>query len=395
MTEPQAIILAVDDEPRNIRLLEAFLIPGGHQVIRAFNGEEALQQVQRERPDLILLDLMMPIMNGYEVLKQLKADDRWRDISVVMISALDDIKKIAQCIERGAEDYLPKPFDPVLLRARVSACLEKRRLRDQAQEYSDRLERELQAARDIQMGMVPTIFPAPESNRPVEIYATLEPARQVGGDLYDFFYNDEGQLCFLIGDVSDKGAPAALFMARTKALVRLVADLLRTSDGGPPTPEQIMNRVNEELCRDNGTQMFVTLLLGVLDPISGALKCCNAGHLAPYVLGRNGVKPLETARGIPLGISVSRGYDSTGWTLSPGDCLFIFTDGITEAMDSEGKLFGKERLEEALRAVAGEDPTKIVAAVIKKISKFTNAAPQSDDIAAMALRYGLDGYVVG
>jgi sigma-B regulation protein RsbU (phosphoserine phosphatase) len=277
----------------------------------------------------------------------------------------------------------------VLLRARVSACLEKKRLRDQAQEYSDRLESELQAARDIQMSMVPTIFPPPEPTRPVEISATLEPARQVGGDLYDFFYTDEGQLCFLIGDVSDKGAPAALFMARTKALVRVVANLLRTSDGGPPTPEQIMTRVNDELCRDNGMQMFVTLLLGVLDPMSGALKCCNAGHLAPYVLGRNGVKPLETAQGIPLGISTSLGYDSSGWTLSPGDCLFIFTDGITEAMDSEGKLFGKKRLEEALQAVAREEPTKVVAAVIEKISEFTDAVPQSDDIAAMALRYGI------
>ncbi len=388
MTEPQAKILIVDDEPKNVKLLEAFLIPGGHQVIKASNGEEALQQVQQEKPDLILLDVMMPMMDGYEVLKHLKADGRWRDVPVIMISALDDIKSVVRCIERGAEDYLPKPFEPMLLRARVNACLEKKRLRDQAREYSDLLERELQSARDIQMSMVPTIFPPPEPTRPVEIFATLEPARQVGGDLYDFFYTDEGQLCFLIGDVSDKGAPAALFMARTKTLVRLVATLLRALAGRPPTPDQIMARVNDELCLDNSMQMFVTLFLGVLDPMSGELQWCNAGHLVPYVLGRNGIKPLETTQDMPLGIRTSIGYDSTGWTLSTGDCLFLFTDGITEAMDSEGKLFGKERLEETLQAVVREDPSKIVTAVIEKMSEFTDGAPQSDDIAAMALRYG-------
>ena len=388
MIEPQAKVLIVDDEPKNVRLLEAFLLAGGHRVIKAFNGKEALQQVKQERPDLILLDVMMPMMDGYEVLMHLKADGRWRDLSVIMISALDDIKSVARCIERGAEDYLPKPFDPVLLRARVSACLEKKRLRDQAKEYSDRLERELQAARDIQMSMVPTIFPSPEPIRPVTISATLEPARQVGGDLYDFFYTDDGQLLFLIGDVSGKGASAALFMARTKTMVRLVATLLRTPDGRPPTPDQIMARVNNELCLDNSTQMFVTLFLGILDPTSGALQWSNAGHVVPYVSGRDGVSRLERAQSMSLGIHVGVGYDSAGLTLSTGDCLFLFTDGITEAMDSEGKLFGKERLEEALQEVGREDPTKIIATVIDKVRQFIRRAPQSDDIAAMAIRYG-------
>ena len=215
----------------------------------------------------------------------------------------------------------------------------------------------------------------------------LEPARQVGGDLYDFFFTDEGRLCFLVGDVSDKGTPAALFMARAKTLVRLMVTLLRAPDGGPPTPHEIMARVNEELCRDNGMCMFVTVLLGVLDPTSGVLQCCNAGHLVPYVLGRNGVEPLEVARGKPLGIRPGFVYDSAGWTLSAGDCLFLFTDGITEAMDGEGKLFGEERLQDALRSVVTEDPAKVVAAVIEKVNGFTGAAPRADDCAALAVRF--------
>ncbi len=267
------------------------------------------------------------------------------------------------------------------------ATSEAQEARGVAEAYLGRLESELQSARDIQMSMVPAVFPAPAPGRPVEICATLEPARQVGGDLYDFFYTDEGQLCFLIGDVSDKGAPAALFMARAMTLVRLMVTLLRAPDGGPPTPHEVMARVNEELCRDNGMRMFVTVLLGVLDPTSGALQCCNAGHLVPYVLGRNGVEPLEVARGKPLGIRPGFGYDSTGWTLSAGDCLFLFTDGITEAMDGEGKLFGEERLQDALRSVVTEDPAKVVAAVIEKVNGFTGAAPRADDCAALAVRF--------
>ncbi len=252
-----------------------------------------------------------------------------------------------------------------------------------------RLESELQSARDIQMSMVPAVFPPPTPDRPVEIYATLEPARQVGGDLDDFFFTDEGRFCFLVGDVSDKGTPAALFMAKTRALVRSVAMHLRAADGGPPAPHEIMARVNEELCRGNSMSMFVTLLLGVLDPLSGDLHCCNAGHLGPYVLSRHGVEPLKVPQGKPLGIRADLGYESSRRTLIAGDCLFQFTDGITEAMDGEGRLFGEERLGEVLRAVAKENPANVVAAVISKVRAFTAGAPQSDDIAALTFRFGL------
>src|SRR5207247_6581844 len=161
---------------------------GYTRVATADDGRQALALLQEQPFDLVLLDIMMPEVNGYEVLERLKADERLRHIPVIMISAVDQIESVIRCIELGAEDYLPKPFNPTLLRARVGATLEKKRLRDEIVAYLDRIERELAAARDIQLSMVPTEFPRPTATCPVEVHATLQPARQIGVDLYDFFW---------------------------------------------------------------------------------------------------------------------------------------------------------------------------------------------------------------
>jgi sigma-B regulation protein RsbU (phosphoserine phosphatase) len=221
----------------------------------------------------------------------------------------------------------------------------------------------------------------------VEIFATLLPARQVGGDLYDFFWSDPATLAFVVADVSDKGAPAALFMARAKALIRLVATLLRSPAGTPPGPDEVIARVNEELCRDNPHSMFVTLFLGMLESASGALRFCNAGHPVPYIVSsRDGVLPVNGSRGRPAGIRTTFRYESATCMLAPGDSLFVFTDGITEAMDTGGALYGEQRLESALGSLAGQAPRALVDGVLAAVRSFAGAAPPSDDIAAMTLR---------
>jgi sigma-B regulation protein RsbU (phosphoserine phosphatase) len=390
VSQSQYALLVVDDNEDNRYTLTQRLKRQGYtNLTTAKEGQEALDLLRCRHFDLVLLDIMMPALNGYEVLEQLKADATLRHIPVIMISAVDELESVIRCIELGAEDYLPKPFNPTLLKARIGACLEKKRLRDEGMRYLAQIEGELKSARDIQLSMVPTVYPPPTPECPVEIFALLDPARQVGGDLYDFFYTGECRLWFLIGDVSDKGVPAALFMARTKSMVRMVASLLRMPDGGPPTPHDIMMRVNDELCRDNGMGMFVTLLLGMLDPATGELYCCNAGHPLPYLLGRSGVEPLKIPRGIPLGIHASSDYASFGGALSRGEGLFLFTDGVTEAVDDEGGFFTEARLEAVLRAVATENSETIIAAVVAKVREFTAGVPQSDDVTALALRFGL------
>jgi sigma-B regulation protein RsbU (phosphoserine phosphatase) len=379
--------LVVDDNEDNRLMLTARLARLGYKnVTTANDGREALDLIGRRPFDLVLLDIMMPELNGYQVLERLRADGKLTELPVIVVSALTEMESVIRCIELGAEDYLPKPINAILLKARVGACLEKKQFRDQARDSLERLERELDAAREIQLGMVPTVFPAPTPERPIELFATLEPARQVGGDLYDVFYTDDGVLCFVVADVSDKGAPAALFMARTKTLIRLVATLARGTGGGPPEPAEVIAQVNIDLCRENRHGMFVTLFLGMLDPVTGALRYCNAGHGAPYVLGAAGAVPLTGGKGKPVGIRPTFGYVTAAAALAPGDGLFLYTDGITEAMDPDGALFSEERLEETLRLLAGKPPDAVVGAVMDAVRAFSGAAPQSDDIAALALR---------
>jgi phosphoserine phosphatase RsbU/P len=387
MSTAASTLLVVDDSDDNRYTLTRRLAREGYtRVVTANDGRQALDLLAVERVDLVLLDIMMPGLNGYEVFERMRADERLRHVPVIMISAVDELESVVRCIELGADDYLPKPFNPTLLRARVGASLEKKRLRDQLVVHLERIERELAAARDIQLSMVPGEFPAPTAARPLELHAVLQPAREVGGDLYDFFWSDPETLCVVVADVSDKGAAAALFMARAKTVIRLVATLSRTPAGGAPGPDAIVAAVNEELCRDNPLGMFVTLFFGMLDAPSGDLCFVNAGHTVPYVVAPGRVVPLPGPRAKPVGIRPGLPYASTTAKLAPNDSLFLCTDGITESMNEAGAMFSEERLERVLESAAGHTPRAIVDAVLRAVREFGAAAPQSDDIAALALR---------
>jgi sigma-B regulation protein RsbU (phosphoserine phosphatase) len=385
---PGPRLLVVDDNEDNRYTLTLQLEIEGYQNIAvAENGEEALELLQKQEFDLVLLDVMMPKLDGYQVLERLKSEGRLHNIPVVMISALNEIASVVRCIVLGAEDYLPKPFDPVLLRARVGASLEKKRLRDEVRAHLTRVEEELESARELQMSMVPNIFPPPCKERPIEIFAMMEPAREVGGDLYDFFESADGNLCFLIGDVSGKGIPAALFMARTKNLVRLITRLARGGDGTALAPSDIIAMVNQELCQDNAGLMFVTLFFGMVRLDSGELQFCNAGHNPPYRLRDTMVEQVPDIKGRPLGLRTDSRYETITLSMAPGDMLYLYSDGITEATDCNGALFSEQRLEAALSGASGAGTTAVVDAVADAVKRFVGGAQQSDDITAMAMRF--------
>jgi sigma-B regulation protein RsbU (phosphoserine phosphatase) len=380
-------LLVVDDNEDNRYTLGHRLKRLGYTNIKmAQDGREALDLLRAGAFDLVLLDVMMPEMNGYEVLEQLKTDARLSKIPVIMISALDQVESVVRCIELGADDYMPKPFNPTLLKARVGASLEKKRLRDEIDAHLARIEAELEAAREIQLSMVPSDFPAPTAEAPVGIFASLYPARQVGGDLYDFFYIGPTTLCFVVADVSDKGAPAALFMARTKALVRSIGSMMRGAREAIPEPHEVLARINEELCKENSHCMFATMFLATLNLGRRQLRFCNAGHPPPYVIGAAGVSALEAPRAKPLGIRPTFTYVTTERELSVGDCVFLFTDGVTEALDANGELFSESRLEEVLGTVGEESTEAMVTAVVEAVRRFAGVTAQSDDIAALAVR---------
>jgi phosphoserine phosphatase RsbU/P len=244
----------------------------------------------------------------------------------------------------------------------------------------ERIESELQIAHEIQMSMVPKIFPPFPDRSEFDIFATLAPAKEVGGDFYDFFFIDGDHLCFAVGDVSGKGVPAALFMAVTKTLFKSTAE-------NSGTPGEILARLNAEICRDNESCMFVTLFCGILNIRTGQVDYSNGGHNLPYHLHRDGVNRLENLGGIALGLVEQTLYASGRMVLGPGEALLLYTDGVTEAMDSRERLYSEQRLAEFLASNRGSSPRQIVGDLARDVRSFAGAAPQSDDITALALRY--------
>jgi sigma-B regulation protein RsbU (phosphoserine phosphatase) len=244
----------------------------------------------------------------------------------------------------------------------------------------ERLQSELQIAHEIQMSMVPKTFPPFPDRREFDIFATLVPAREVGGDLYDFFFIDDDHLCFAVGDVSGKGVPAALFMAVTKTLFKATA-----VNGG--TPGEILARLNAEICRDNESCMFVTLFCAILNTRTGQVDYSNGGHNLPYYLHRAGVSPLQNTGGIALGLVEQSPYASGRMVLGPGEALLLYTDGVTEAMNPSETLYSDQRLERFLVSNHSSLPRQIIGDLVSDVRHFAGTAPQSDDITVLALHY--------
>ncbi|MFH1491172.1 MAG: SpoIIE family protein phosphatase [Pseudomonadota bacterium] len=248
----------------------------------------------------------------------------------------------------------------------------------------EKIESELKIAHDIQMDMLPKTFPPFPDRKEFDIYAMLKPAKEVGGDLFDFFFMDEDHLCFTVGDVSDKGVPAALFMAITRTLIKT-----KTTQG--LTPDAVLTRVNEDLSLDNPSMMFVTLFLGVLDIRTGEIVYCNGGHNPPYVIqGDGAVRQLEPTGGMALGVMEDFKYLSKRLVLGEGEALFIYTDGVTEAMNAADQLFSEERLEKTLDRMKDAPIENVIVDVMDSIHHFSEGLPQSDDITMMMIRFNGD-----
>ena len=389
MTAADAALLVVDDNEDNRYTLTRRLNREGYKnLTMAKNGREALDKLKAQPFHLVLLDIMMPDMNGYEVLEQVKATPALRDIPIIMISSLDEIESVIRCIELGAEDYLGKPFNPTLLRARIGASLEKKRLRDEVRRNMERLVQELEAARALQLAMLPRQFPTCSPSHPIAVHAVMEPAREVGGDLYDCFYAGEHTFCFLVGDVCGKGASAAMFMARARSLVRITVNLWlewRTDDIDPGA---LLEAVNRELCQDNDDCMFITMFLGLIDTRSGVVSFVNAGHPRPHLVSSTGdTKQINSKPALPLGVRRQARFQTRTLQILPGDALFVCSDGVFEAVNRKGDLFSIERMGQLLRQANAAEPREMVRIIKDAVDAFTGGAPRTDDLTALALRW--------
>lgn len=383
----KARVLIVDDEPDIETLIrQRFKRRNGDfgfEFVFARNGAEALRQFEADpQVNLIVTDINMPVMDGLELLSRIGAIDG-RLAKGVILSAYGDMGNIRTAMNRGAFDFLTKPIDfadfETTLR-RTRDALEAERIGMESRQRLSALEQEIDIAARIQSSMLPREFPTGAS---FDIFAEMAPARRVGGDFYDFFPIGTDRLGFVIGDVSGKGVPAALFMAVSRTLLRATA--LQGLD-----PAQCLAYVNDVLGAQREGAVFVTVFYGILHTGTGEVEYCIGGHNPPYRVAPTGeLSAIDQPAGIVVGLLPATGveYETGRLRLDAGDTIFLFTDGVTEAMNAGGGFFGERALRKTLSDNAALTPQEILHSVLREVATFTGPAEQSDDITAMAVKW--------
>jgi sigma-B regulation protein RsbU (phosphoserine phosphatase) len=370
-------VLIVDDVKANVDVLVQAL-SGEYKLSVALGGQQALDAVNRSAPDLILLDIVMPDIDGYEICRRLRAVEATRELPIMFLSSLEDVKHKARGFEVGGNDYLTKPFEVLEVKARVRSLLK-------AKAYADAVraaaERDLRIAREIQMGLLPANVPAEIQGTGLDVHAVLEPARQVGGDLFEVLRLGADRVLVAVGDVSGKGIPAALFMAVAMTLLRSLARQGRS-------PEDILRQLNDELLEQNPRGMFVTLQCMMFDLAARSVTCASAGHHgAARVVPGESPGLVFTSSGRVLGLMPAADISSETLPLQPGETLVLFTDGVSEAFDVNDELFGENRLLTYLQTSTGRTARETALGVLDAVRRHAASAKQSDDITVVSVRY--------
>ncbi len=369
-------ILVVDDMPSNLRLLSQTLAEKGYGVRTVTSGPRALESARASPPDLILLDVRMPDMDGYEVCAHLKEDARTAQIPIIFISALDQVEDKVQAFQFGGVDYITKPFQVEEVLARTETHLALRRLQERLEKINRRMQNELTLAGAVQSSFLPSQMPQLPN---WTFAASLRSAHETSGDFYDIIQLPDGCLGILIADVVDKGVPAALLMAMSWSLVESYAVQY------PDSPGTVFNEVNHRLLTHLEGRQFITCFYGILDPQSGRLTYTNAGHPPPLLLRKNkAVEKLELT-GPPLGVLEEGVWEPVNLTLQPGESLILYTDGITDTNNTNGTLFGLKRLTTLVTKQAGKSAQSILDALLAEIDQYMQDEIQFDDTAVIVV----------
>ncbi len=382
-------ILIVDDEPFNIDYIEQELEDAGYELLSAINGQEALDRIHAEMPDLVLLDIMMPVMDGFEVLTRLKANPLTREIPVIVISASNDLKSVVRGIKLGAEDYLPKPFEPTLLIARITSSLEKKHLRDLQKLYLKSLERELDIGREIQMGFLPPKLPIVEG---WDIAAYFKSAREVAGDYYDAFLLPDGNLACVVGDVCGKGVGAALYMTLFRSLIRATSktDYFYNQPGAEGLNnaqrlQHVISFTNNYVAETHGhTSMFSTVFICIFNLNENKLTYINCGNEPALFVRCEGDITLLWPTGPIVGIIPDAKFVAMEMAMGENDLLLAYTDGITDALNIHQVSFGRERLVEIIKS-GRSSCDGLLKNIEQQLQQFIGEAVQFDDITAVAV----------
>ena len=381
-------ILSVDDELDLELLLTQYfrrkIRKGEYEFYFAHNGIEALQKML-EHPDIdiVLSDINMPEMDGLTLLKKL--NDRHNPaLKVIMVSAYGEMSNIRTAMNNGAFDFAMKPIDLDDLQVTIDKAISEITFIKQTQKEHGQLvdiKSDLALAAEIQLAILPQDFPPFDDLKDtVDVYASMKPAKDVGGDFYDITRIDDDHIGLTMADVSGKGVPAAMFMAVSHTLLRLAGKKKLK-------PEDVIIESNNVLAAESFDNMFVTLFYAIMNVRTGEMQYVNAGHNPPYILHKDGtLETLPTSKNICLGVLEDYTYTSDSLTLQKGDCLVTFTDGVTEACSTSNELYGESRLEALLPTLAGQSARSILDNVINAVHAHAEGAEQSDDITMLVAK---------
>jgi len=381
-------ILVVDDTEANIDLLVEFL-GEEHDVRVAMDGMSAFEQVSHEIPDLILLDIMMPGISGIEVLEKLKNEQSTRHVPVIMISAVDEMKTVVRCIELGAEDYLPKPFDPVLLKARIGASLQKKHFRDAEQDYirtivetKEMLQNELFQAAEY----VTSLLPEPETGA-VDASWRFIPSLQLGGDSFGYYWHDDNHFIMFLLDVCGHGVGAALLSISIMNIIR--------SGSLPETdfldPGAVLKALNERFQMEKQHDMYFTIWYGVYDRNEMQLAYCDGGHPPAVLVEVPPGKEISVGRlsggGAPIGWDNDNEYETSVCTCHAGSRLYIFSDGVYEFRRPDGTMMNYSEFVQIIEAVHVDSGKPGVTPIVDRINSISGSDSFPDDFSIVEIAF--------
>jgi len=373
-TDTESILL-VDDNPTNLQVLFQTLDGVGCKLLVAKNGEIALSIAGKARPDLILLDIMMPGIDGYEVCRQLKSVPATADIPVIFLSALGDTEDKVKGLQLGAVDYITKPFQPDEVIARVNTHLTIHRLKREVESRKDQLEHELKVVSEVQQKLLPKQLPAIDG---FKLAAHYETSRYAGGDYYDIIELPDNHWGFLIADAEGHSAPAAVLMAMTCALFRAYPDT--TTD-----PAKMLHYLNEHLCKV-AEPSFMTALYAVYDANQKTMRVARAGQPLPMIYRFSEKQAVEfPCPGVyPLGIEPYEiEIPVTETKLEAGDRFLVYTDGVSERFNTEEDIYGEKRVLRLLAIDSVDNPRDVLAAIMADVERFAGERPADDDQALL------------
>jgi sigma-B regulation protein RsbU (phosphoserine phosphatase) len=399
-------LLLIDSFQDSCQSISQDLKSLGYTVTCVENGQKALDLMRQQKFEMVLLELPMQDRSAEEFIKRMKADNALRGIPAIILTHSDQLDEAVRCIQTGAEDYIFLPFSPVVLRARLSANLERQRVRNTEQTLRDTMkyERDVQIGKQIQLSFLPELLPQPPG---WELAARFVSSSEAAGDFYDSFTLSNNHISLIMGDVSDKGITSALFMALFRSLLRAFTQqdyLARLFDRfDEDSKESGVERIHNHSSGDRlalknaieltnnyilnnhvSTNMFASIFFGILDPISGSLVYINAGHEPPLIFKQGEVKARLMPKGLAVGMMPNVDYEIQQTQLDPGDTLLIYTDGVTEAKNPAGQLFGRKGL---LELIEKQDSSAALLSWIEtNLRTYIAEAAQLDEITMLALR---------